>query len=497
MTEYASKKPAQKPAQQPNTTPASQPAREISGGIKERISEGLELKTKDDFPVEPIQAEDTSWIATWDGSNRRPDFAIKNKIDRDMISIFQTYNESMQAFSEKHFTLGHTFLQTLIEQINNRKEDLNPDHNLLSSLIRDLITNLESIIQYFEDTYDYTNHLRILEAYLSLVKSRDIKLAKDLETRIAKLTYKIEYNDETIQAARRNPNIYGSVSYLRLIFSDDYVRKDSELATCIAGTDVGYMEYKRGVDPEERNQDRLLIGTNMVSVFDGIGFFKDSGLASQIYADCFARNPKDSSAAFREANEILELAGISGDSVFASARVFQEQSINSDTLQTKVEIQHVGDCRALILSPTQGIKFATIDEGEASEIALQKGLPSVFEDFNTESYKKYEEFVQNYYNKSIVHRHLGKHYNSIKSEIIDVEKGDLVLVFSDGIGDNITNTEILKYAQECDFDFECLIQKLVQITKARMNRDRQVENTEFVTIDPKADNLTIGGYKIK
>jgi protein phosphatase len=224
-----------------------------------------------------------------------------------------------------------------------------------------------------------------------------------------------------------------------------------------AATDEG-INYSKG-----RNEDRVVVAPaeNLAVVIDGMGGMGSGDKAAQFAAEAFVNNPEDlitaaTSAGARIKNENLGSAG----ACYASARIIQMGD------QKFLEVSKAGDVKVLIFEKDELVWESKDDS--LMQIWLESG--NITED--KALYTDGGNIVTNAITAE------SEESNFELQPPVSVKKGDLVLVLSDGVTDNIIPKEIGHLVKQ-GLSPKQIIQALSGITGKRMeNREDILYDTE-------------------
>lgn len=252
----------------------------------------------------------------------------------------------------------------------------------------------------------------------------------------------------------------------------------------IAGTD-------KGINYADHNEDRVVVSPdgNFVVVIDGVGGRNYGEKAAEILAESLSKFPQDVSLAADNARNKMKDQNIGGGgAVFVSALLRSE--INGKFL----DVNQFGDSSLIVIKRNGQISFESVDDSLTQALVDLSVITSDEALYHPSRNKV--DFVSPKYLLEV------RTYPPIS-----VETGDIVLLMSDGISDNLTAEEIAKKVKE-GLTAQDLFSWLSDATGKRM-RDRDeivgkpnVDYTE--SLEQKAilerrrkDGVYPDGYKSK
>ncbi len=237
---------------------------------------------------------------------------------------------------------------------------------------------------------------------------------------------------------------------------------DSMRECVLQSGDKVYGATDKGIGYKDINQDRVGVNPdkNLVVVADGIGGGTNGEVAAQYLTESLLAHPGDDTTV----NPHLEALDMARDRLVRekdrgrrnSSTCFASVQITNDKADTKyAKIIRVGDVKVLIIRDRE-IIFESIDESltqqklDRGEITEEEAL------FDSD-------------------RHIITNDLSAYSDNIDVEapyskpvkKGDIILIMTDGISDNLTPKEIIKWTRGTKTP-EQIIQILSRLTDSQM-----------------------------
>jgi len=264
-----------------------------------------------------------------------------------------------------------------------------------------------------------------------------------------------------------------------------------------ASGDKIYAATDKGVDySKDRNEDRVAVSPrdNMAAVIDGVGGADDGDKAAQFLAESLLKFPNNPVNAVEVASRQMELTQIDkdGGACFASVRI-----INGDNGQKSVEIAKAGDVKVLIFR--EGNLIWESKDDSLMQIRLETGTAT-------------EDEALYVGGGNIVTNAITADATESNFELqppVSVQKGDLVMLLSDGVTDNAVPKEIGQLVKQ-GLGPKQIIQALSSITGRRMeNKDDILDATETMggrdklgvfsdgfLSRPKADNRGVVIFEI-
>lgn len=245
---------------------------------------------------------------------------------------------------------------------------------------------------------------------------------------------------------------------------------------------VGF-ETARGEDHLE-NEDAILVNKErgVYGVFDGVGGHNAGGVASRMARDFIARKieaiPGDTDFS-RRASLLAEAILDANKEILRAAQENPEQYSKMGTTATLMEIGedegkmrgawiNIGDSRLYRLSSDGELMTFTLDDsfarkrdGEETAIRFQRLFGNIdsSQTFNDEESEVWRL-------RNVITNYLGLEAMELRSGFFDVAPGEVFLLSSDGIHDNLTNNEIAGILSETSDPSEAS-RKLVQAAQAR------------------------------
>ncbi len=234
----------------------------------------------------------------------------------------------------------------------------------------------------------------------------------------------------------------------------------------------------------DHNDDRSFVTSNYAGVFDGVGGKEGSERAAVFVSEfCYAafeQLPYELSCADAELalRVMLEKASVGlqntcPDIDISTTAAIALQHRDPETGKTYLQIAHAGDSRVYVIRNGQ-IYFVTLDHALSTAhlpIDEQRAVQTEIADARY-TYEVDPFYLYHLYERNIIGSALGskqKHELRLSFDSVELQPGDIALVTSDGIHDNLTDTEIANCAQKSD-----IVQALVQQALTRSNEPREV-----------------------
>lgn len=212
----------------------------------------------------------------------------------------------------------------------------------------------------------------------------------------------------------------------------------------------------------ERNEDAVFTDeeNDSIGVFDGVGSTRDAGRASELAAayikDALARLPAATTKAFArlmmgeallDAHQAILEGGGESQTTATVAKFFRD---DQDTAYAV--IAYSGDSRAYMLREGK-LESLTIDHaymGSESE-SRRKDLQDTLSDATSLQGLSLEE-REAFRRRHVITSALGQEGTpTISFAAVDLRQGDVLILTSDGVHDNLTSTEIQNVAASASF----------------------------------------------
>lgn len=220
-----------------------------------------------------------------------------------------------------------------------------------------------------------------------------------------------------------------------------------------ASGDVIYAATDKGKNYKDEDEDRVGINpeANLVVVVDGVGGWKNSSLCADFVASSFVENPDDPAKAAKLASELINKVASSkeGGACFASVK------ITVDNGQKYLNISKAGDVKILIFEDDELV----LESRDDSYVCLL--LDSLDITSDEALYHPHRNIVTHFIDAKRDSAHILKP--------IPVKKGAKVIIYTDGIGDNISPDELLRFLSGRDWGGTEIIKLLSDITDRRMD----------------------------
>lgn len=258
-------------------------------------------------------------------------------------------------------------------------------------------------------------------------------------------------NMETVNPDRKsgkeelNAKVLDGSSKTDLADSMEVFRKVEGLKI-VVGTD-------KGITHKEHNEDRVVVDAKagIVSVLDGVGGGKRGDEAAQIIAEAILENSeKNIESIIKISQEKMKESGIEGG---GACLIYAKISANSAG-QKFLEIAQSGDVKLFIVDKNGYVRFETRDETEGQD-KVDRGELSK------------DELLCSDDGRAYITNCIQPNYGSLKKyPQTEFNKGERVIIMSDGVSDNLTPDEISEIAK--DSTAEDLMVKVSEITNERM-----------------------------
>lgn len=235
----------------------------------------------------------------------------------------------------------------------------------------------------------------------------------------------------------------------------------------------------------------------VAGVFDGVGGSKEGQKAAKIASEIGkARAKKKSKEIARKKDLTIELFNI----LFDVNDTILTEKIDGMTTATvigilreskKAVIAHIADSRAYILRPNQSLELITVDQGVAyaegyEDEEIRKSLDffdniiDLDEIEDEEIRRKCEDYFRD---RNLILQCLGQKTSiSLVSYNLDLERGDIIILCTDGLSDNLTKNEIEEILRKNEKNPKKAASKLLKAAKKRAGEE---------TIRSKDDDITI------
>ena len=226
----------------------------------------------------------------------------------------------------------------------------------------------------------------------------------------------------------------------------------------VANIEKVMLDFGASTRPSEKegktkNEDAYFILHNAVGIFDGMGGASAGEVASGIARDYVEEELKKipQNVSLLQAKEHLQRilteahkqifkkscqdVNFSGMGTTADVAIFCE-----DQKTKKLVVGHVGDSRIYVLRKNGNLEQVTEDDNSARYIPNLNNLTSA------EGLSAEQQQVWKY--RNVIDNALGAKYLGTRIFSTDIYDGDVVLLCSDGISDNLTDTEIANISKQ-------------------------------------------------
>jgi serine/threonine protein phosphatase PrpC len=185
--------------------------------------------------------------------------------------------------------------------------------------------------------------------------------------------------------------------------------------------------------PEDDNQDRIIIGRDLVAVVDGFGGGENGRDAAQVLAEELLRVSSGVSleratqGAIAQYNTSPEKFKENDGACFATCRVLEKTSTGQ-----WVELSHLGDCRVIVLDETGNV----IEESEDDSFVNQR--------LKTGELTESAALVS--HDRNRVSKYVAEAYHGVKitPRMCFVPNGGRVILVTDGVMDNFSTVELAR-----------------------------------------------------
>jgi protein phosphatase len=218
--------------------------------------------------------------------------------------------------------------------------------------------------------------------------------------------------------------------------------------------DIVYGATDKGIGYKDLNEDRIGINpkANQIVVVDGMGGYGQGNLAAQLLAEAFEDYPDDPEKATKHASSLMMTESCDGGACYASAKITEKEG------QKHLDISQAGDVKVLLIRNGKLI----------SESKDQSRVQAYVDDELIDEDEALYHLKRNMVENAVM-------ANSHKPKILDpipVEKGDIVILMTDGISDNLTPDEIVKRIKGAKP--KQIIQAISHLTDKRMEKAEEI-----------------------
>ncbi len=251
----------------------------------------------------------------------------------------------------------------------------------------------------------------------------------------------------------------------------------------------GYLLTDKGIG-KQRNEDVIIIcpQQQLVGVVDGMGGHGDGHHAARFCANAIAQ-PNDNLTylADKLQQADLRLKQLAQQKIIAPdagccVSLLQAISIDKARHQINLQLACVGDCKILVLRPAGnhfGVLYDSDDiPGGLSYLLKQRFNSRIQQQFHTHHYFHSRHQVNN-----PICAHLTLTPKVVMPPILTLQTGDVILMMSDGIADNLASDEMIAIISACSTPdvqhyaqsiFIAVSQRQRFFTQRNMKADRQL-----------------------
>jgi protein phosphatase len=300
--------------------------------------------------------------------------------------------------------------------------------------------------------------------------------------KISRMASEAISNAPAILDGKEAKNLRESIRYFELATGD----------TVVAGTD-------KGINYKDHNEDRVIIHppSSLIAVIDGMGGEYAGEKAAEILAGTLLSSPKDINSAVSQAKQKMADQRLGrGGAVFISARVVVEKQ-PGNSVNKFIEVSQLGDAKLIVIRKNGTVSFESKDESIVQFLVDDGRVTS-----DEALYHPRRNTVLRAV--SAIEKEDAKSYPKMK-----VEKGDIIILMSDGISDNFTSEEIVLKKHGDNLSAQQLFIWLSDATDRRMkyskeiikdsgkNRSKYGFYSDGYQSEPKNDNRALVIMEIK
>jgi serine/threonine protein phosphatase PrpC len=216
---------------------------------------------------------------------------------------------------------------------------------------------------------------------------------------------------------------------------------------------VGYLLTDKGAG-KQRNEDVVVVCPqhHLLGVIDGMGGHADGHHAARFCANAITQSDQAClveklQQADRHLKQLAQKKMISADAG-CCVSLLQALSVNKARKQITLQLACVGDCKILILRPVDnrfGVLYDSDDiPGGLSYLIKQRFNNRIQQQFHTHHY-----FHSRHQVSHPVCALSHQRPKVLRPPAITLQTGDLVLMMSDGIADNLASDEIIAIITAC------------------------------------------------
>ncbi len=237
----------------------------------------------------------------------------------------------------------------------------------------------------------------------------------------------------------------------------------------------------KGIGSKDHNEDRVVVvpDAESVSVIDGVGGNASGDIAAQILAENLSDNSYDIEESTKKASKGIDEAFQQGiiekkdaAAAFISARIIRGR------LKTELEYSYSGDCSLIVISQSGKLKHISKQDSYISSSLYAKNNGSSLS----------EDELLYHPQRNIISHKIDAEENKITTKKVRVKKGDMVILMSDGISDNLTPEEIAKLIKGQNPEFAVRIIDL--ITSERMKNYEDIITKTEKPYNPRFNFIT-------
>ena len=261
------------------------------------------------------------------------------------------------------------------------------------------------------------------------------------------------------------------------------------------------------------NDDRYIVGDDYMGVFDGLGGMEGSERAAAIVAEyCQDALNKVNPVLYEETSAlVMESILYDADTALKKLTNHTQQQLATTAAISKVfyqpvtnkpylQIAHAGDSRIYVLRSDK-IVICTLDHAATSQTLpdeerrnIQNELANYHYEHEIDPYYYTHLYQRNIIGSCLTNIPAGDMYASnliITTTAANLQPGDVALAASDGVCDNLTDTEIVATVQN-----ESSVSELLNLARKRSHEAKEIEEPHgedmFIkrNFRPKADDMT-------
>lgn len=231
------------------------------------------------------------------------------------------------------------------------------------------------------------------------------------------------------------------------------------------------------IDPAKPNFDRFVIGKGLIGVADGASFSRMAQIAAQdvceFFSACFSDELREYLAGFISPEDQIRFISEYSKDFLLKAHVLADREATTFSAgfawqdkkgRFQLSLVHIGDSRIYVISPDKRIQKLTFDDSwtgqieyalaTVNQVAGLKNFPTIETELR-ERLKKTEvtQDLLNYlgdgsnHEGSLNYKHF-PHLDERNFFTIEIMPESLIIACTDGIHDNLVQSEELKYGFE-------------------------------------------------